>query len=406
MLDFGALKKQIDQMAVDAKTMQDDFFARIDLAVSELDRWEDTWETLATKIVRSRTSWLVANTSGPFSEVCPRPERPAQLTVIAADGSQIFPDRHEVANCFLINIGYVVLHYGSGERPVISSEPSLFYEEDDLYHEWAGKRSPVTREIVGVKRNAMELDKVVDLAAQAKEEGRTVLGLTDGTLILWMLEGKPYDFRRETLQMTLTGLEQLRELRVPIAGYISDPGSADVINGLRVGLCPEQPPDCDRCPWKAAEAQALLNLDGEAQTPEQIPCEPIAGVTDDMVYARKLKRGERSGIFRSSSKILEDYGPHRICFFYVHTGWEIGRVEIPEWVADDSELLDLVHTTVIDQAEKGRGYPVVLSESHERAVVRGADRDIFFKFLKDSFVKNNVKAEHSLKQLKKIAVTV
>jgi hypothetical protein len=341
-----------------------------------------------------------------MTEVCARPERPAQLTVIAADGSQIFPDRHEIANCFLINVGYVVLHYGSGERPIMSSEPSLFYEEDDMYHEWAGKRSPVTREIVGVKRNAMELDKVVALATQAKEEGRTVVGLTDGTLILWMLEGKPYDFRRETLQMTLTGLEQLRELRVPIAGYISDPGSADVVNGLRVGLCPEQPPDCDRCPWKAAEAQALLNLDGEAQKPAQIPCEPIAGVTDDMLYARKLTKGERSGVFRSSSKILEDYGPHRICFFYVHTGWEIGRVEIPEWVADDGELLDLVHTTIIDQAEKGRGYPVVLSESHERAVVRGADRDIFFKFLKDSFVKNNVKAENSLKQLKKMAATV
>jgi hypothetical protein len=220
------------------------------------------------------------------------------------------------------------------------------------------------------------------------------------------LEGKPYDFRRETLQTTLNGLEQLRQLRVPIAGYISDPGSADVVNGLRVGLCPEQPPDCDRCPWKAAEAQALLNLDGEEQQPEPIPCEPIAGVTDDMLYARKLKRGERSGVFRSSSKILEDYGPHRICFFYVHTGWEIGRVEIPEWVADDCELLELVHITVVDQAEKGRGYPVVLSESHERAVVRGADRDIFFKFLKDSFVKNNVKAENSLKQLKKMAATV
>lgn len=406
MLDFGALKRQIDRMAVDAKSMQDDFFARIDLALSEMDRWEEPWETLATKIARSRTSWLVARPAGPLIEACPKPDRPAKVTVIAADGSQIFPDRHEVAHCYLINIGYVVLHYGSGERPILSSEPSLFYQEDDLYQEWAGKRSPVTRDVVGLKRSAMELDKVVDLAAQAKEEGRVTVGLTDGTLILWMLEGKPYDLRHEILQATLKGFERLRELRVPIAGYISDPGSADVVNSLRVGLCPERPPDCDKCPWKAAEAQVLLNLDGKNEIPEPIPCEPIAGVTDDMLYARKLQRGERSGIFRSASKILDDYGPHRICFFYVHTGWEIGRVEIPAWVADDRELLDLVHTTVVDQAEKGRGYPVVLSESHERAVVRGPDRDIFFKFLKDSFVKNDVKAEHSLKQLKKMAASV
>ena len=349
--------------------------------------------------------WL-PQLGGPITEACPKPDRPKEITVIAADGSQIFPDRHEVANCFLINIGYVVIHYGTGERPVLNSEPTLFYDEDDLYQEWAGKRSPITREIVGVRRNAMELEKVVVLSAQAHAEGRTCVGLTDGTLILWMLEGKPYDFRRETLQTTLAGLERLRELRVPIAGYISDPGSADVLNALRVGLCPEQPPNCDKCPWKAAEAQYLLDLDGDSEPPAPIPCEPIAGVTDDMLYARKLKRGERSGVFRSASKILEDYGPHRICFFYVHTGWEIGRVEIPEWVAKDRDLLDLVHATVVDQVDKGRGYPVVLSESHERAIVRGADRDIFFKFLKDSFVKNKVKTEQSLKQLKKMAAAV
>ncbi|MCZ6634263.1 MAG: DNA double-strand break repair nuclease NurA [bacterium] len=406
MLDFGALKRQIDRMATDAKDLQNDFQQRIDLAIEEMKRWEEPWKDLTTKIARSRTSWLVAGATGPFTERCPVPERPKKLTVIAADGSQIFPDRHEIAQCFLINIGYVVLHYGTGERPVLSSEPSLYYQEEDLYQEWAGKRTPVTREMVGVRRNEMEMSKVVALSQQAKAEGRTVVGLTDGTLILWMLEGKPFDFRRTTLQATLNGLEQLREARVPIAGYISDPGSADVLNGLRVGLCPEQPPDCDRCPWKAAEMQQALDLEGGSKEPVTVPCEPIAGVTDDILFARTLKKGERSGVFQSSSKILEDYGPHRICFFYVHTGWEIGRVEIPLWVAEDRALLDLVHTTVCDQAEKGRGYPVVLSESHERAVVRGADRDIFFKFLRDSFVKNEVKAEISLKQLKKVAATV
>ena len=68
----------------------------------------------SVKIARSRTSWLVAQPGGPITETCPKPDRPKELTVIAADGSQIFPDRHEIANCFLINIGYVVIHYGSG----------------------------------------------------------------------------------------------------------------------------------------------------------------------------------------------------------------------------------------------------------------------------------------------------
>ena len=408
MLDFGALKRQIDRMASERKNLQDDFFERIDRALAEMDRWEASWEALSQKIAGSRTSWLVARPSGAFTDAHPVPERPAQLTVIASDGSQIFPDRHEVSNCYLINIGYVAIHYGTGERPVLASQPHLFYREEDLYQEWAGRRTTVTRDMVGVKRGAMELAQVAALSEQARSEGRTAVGLSDGTLILWMLEGKPFDFRRETLRSYFAAFERMRKARAPVAGYISDPGSADVVNGLRVGMCPETPPDCDRCPWKALEAQQTLDLNPAegAVEPVQVPCEPIAGVTDEILYARRLRKGERSGVFGSGSKILEDYGPHRIFFFYVNTGVEIARIEIPQWVAEDPELLDLVHTTAVDQAEKGRGYPVVLSESHERAVVRGADRDIFYKFLRDTFVQHDIKAEVSLKSLKKLAASV
>jgi hypothetical protein len=109
-------------------------------------------------------------------------------------------------------------------------------------------------------------------------------------------------------------------------------------------------------------------------------------------------------VFESVSRILNDYGPHRIAFFYVHTGSEVGRVEIPMWVAKDKELLDLVHATVVDQCRKGRGYPVVLSESHEQAVLRGADRDVFYKFLRDAFVSNHLPAGVLVKQLTKQVV--
>ena len=149
MLDFGSLKQQINEMAADRKSLQSDFGNRVDLAVSEMERWEDGWDILSNRIASSRTSWLVARPGGPFSEVYPQPERPAELTVIAADGSQIFPDRHEVASCYLINIGSVAIHYGSGERPAMANRPTLIYKEADLIQEWAGRRTTVTREMVG-----------------------------------------------------------------------------------------------------------------------------------------------------------------------------------------------------------------------------------------------------------------
>ena len=412
MLNLGAVKKQIDAMVADRKSGTNDYADRVERAVKEWARWRESPEVLADKIARAKTSWLVARPVEPAASVSELPDRPEKLTVVATDGSQIFPDRNEVATCFLINLGYVAITYGTGDRPTLDSEPMLVYNDDDLYQSWSGKKSIITRELVGHKRMAMEFAKLTELVASVSDDPPSpersggagncqttkgkrdpVVALSDGTLILWMLEGKPLEFRRSMLKAFLASMDRLQKLRAPVCGYISDPGGSDVINALRVGMCPENPTNCDRCPWMTGEEP-------------QLPCDPIEGVTDAVLFKRVLQVGERSAVFESASKILDDYGPHRIVFFYVHTGSEIGRVEIPMWVAEDRSLLDLVHATVIDQCRKGRGYPVVLSESHEQAVVKGVDRDVFYQFLRDAFVKSHLPADVSVKQLTKQVVDV
>ncbi|HIC70299.1 MAG TPA: hypothetical protein EYO90_12345, partial [Candidatus Latescibacteria bacterium] len=80
---------------------------------------------------------------------------------------------------------------------------------------------------------------------------------------------------------------------------------------------------------------------------------------------------------------------------------EIARVEVPKWVAEDPPLLDLVHAVVCDQADKGQGYPVSLSEAHEKAVVRGADRESFYHYLREAFVRHDIDARVSCKSRRK-----
>ena len=392
MQNLGAVKRQIDAMVVDRKSGSDDYADRVGRAVKEWARWRDESQLLADKVAKAKMSWLVARPIDPVTTTEGLPTRPKALTVIATDGSQIFPDRNEVATCFLVNLGYVVITYGTGERPILDSEPALFYADADLYQEWSGRKSVITREQVGHRRMAMEFTKLTELA-EAEERSQPTVAMSDGTLILWMLEGKPLAFRRSTLQAFLSAMDRLRAVRIPVCGYISDPGGSDVIKTLRVGMCPENPTHCDRCPWMSGE------------DPE-IPCDPIEGVTDAVLFKRVLQSGERSAVFESASKILDDYGIHRIVFFYVNTGSEVGRVEIPMWVAQDAEMLDLVHATVVDQCRKGQGYPVVLSESHEQAVVRGADRDVFFQLLRDAYVRSRLPASISAKQLTKQVVNV
>ena len=87
-------------------------------------------------------------------------------------------------------------------------------------------------------------------------------------------------------------------------------------------------------------------------------------------------------------------------------GNEIGRVEIPAWVAWDEQLVDVVAQTMIDQCIKGHGYPVVLAEAHEQAVVKGPDRDFFYHLLHKIGMERHVRPVLSQKVIKKRGIGI
>jgi hypothetical protein len=44
-------------------------------------------------------------------------------------------------------------------------------------------------------------------------------------------------------------------------------------------------------------------------------------------------------------------------------------------------MVDMIAAIILNQCTKGFGYPVVLAEAHEQAVVKGPDRDFFYHLL-------------------------
>lgn len=393
MLDFVSLHKLLDDMVIDQKTVHRNYREKISLAHQTLVDSAIQWKALVEKIEKSRTSWLLADDlHEPFDRCYPAPMRPEQITVVATDGSQIFPDHHELSACYLINIGTVVLHYGTAERPILTNHPQLFYTEEDTYREWNGRRVPVNTELISALRGAFEIQELSLFAKRFASDQRQVVGLTDGTLILWILEGKPIEFQKEILNFYFSSFEQLKSLCIPFFGYISHPTSADVVNVLRVALCPENPTNCDRCPYKNQQSE--------------LPCEPIAGVTDAMLFASILESGERSPTVKSQSEILKQYGDHIVYFFYLNVGSEIVRIELPKWVAQDAALLQRVHAIAYDQAQKGQGYPVSLSEAHEQAVIRSSEREQFYRLLENLYIREGLEVNLSRKVLKKRNVAI
>jgi len=325
------------------------------------------------------------------------PPPPSEFSVIAADGSHIDVDRHSPVRCYLINIGSVSLRYGKGSGAFLASEPTLYSGDDLTIADPTGysQEVPIEGPLLGIKRSVLECRKLAELAQDLNED-TPALGLLDGSLILWGLGGQdiPEFVKKAMLEDgLLVPLNLLRRMSsrrmLTVASYISLPRSTEVVNILRVALCPYKVADCDRyCSGKRSD--------------QKRGCEAMDGLRDRDLFQQLLSAGERSALFRNRSKIVrERYREHAIVFFYLNAGAEIARVELPHWATEREDLLSLVHALVFDECQRGQGYPVALSEAHEKAVVTTADREQFWHLVELALTRSDLSTQTSAKSQSK-----
>ena len=135
MLDLAKLAKQIpgmgEQMKIDAIASRE----RLALAQSLLQKSERQ----QTQLVESQKQWgdrlifTAATPVEPLNSKIDIEPPPYSHSVFATDGSQIAPSHHEIAYCYLINIGRIMLHYGQNLHPLLDTLPEVYYKPEDLY---------------------------------------------------------------------------------------------------------------------------------------------------------------------------------------------------------------------------------------------------------------------------------
>ena len=356
---------------------------------TEASVWGGRW-TFSPRLSRSlleekrqlsRATFLIPGLTGSLSGRHPSPALPASYTALAVDGSHIDVDRHLPVQCFLINIGRVRIQYGASPGAWLDSEPRLYAGDDSLHvFEPEGSRyRPLEGPLLGAMRAVEELRALASPGHGSPIRRSPTIALIDGSLILWGLAGQAHpDFVRTALleDMFLPAMEELRQLAMSrplaLASYISLPRSTEVVNVLRL--------DSSLCHYEAANC----DMHCRALRPGQRPCDGVSGVLDRELFEALLEERERSDLFASTSLILEQYGDHRVRFFYLNAGSELARVEVPRWVAEDNAMLELTHAALVDQCRKGHGYPVAISEAHEQAVVTVGDREEFRLIMEDA----------------------
>jgi len=353
-IDFQQIYERIKEIGKSASERKEVLDERRQRALNLLNEYADDLDGLRKKVDTALVQDANIRCALPLNENLdthvPTPALPVDATLIAADGSQIIPDRHAAIQFGLVNVGAIAMQLNTGSTPEVFTDSTLFFG-DELLTEFGTTLSEGT---IALRRDLAERTKLGEIA---KKYPAPIITFTDGPIELWGNKD-PSNAKsfKKSMQQYLGALSRLQEKGITTAGYVDKPGSNPVLRLLEIMQAP------------ADKLEKLREY------------HPLLGVTDSWLYGEKndslLKPGERSAVFAMQSKSKEQYkGVLALHFFYLNVGmeghpWPV-RVEIPKWVVDDSKKLDDLHAALIQQCRilGSKPYPYLLHRSHEVAVV-------------------------------------
>lgn len=353
-VNYQQALQQIRQMGEQAPWQQERLAKLREQAQGLFEKYTcelDTLEGLVDQAMAANPSLRCAAPAGEcLAFTNPDPGTKAGYTLLAADGSQINPDRHAMVEFGAINVGAIRMNPGQGQSAREFVQSRMMFH-NDLF---TASGEFMTDDLVALKRDLAERQVLAELA---RSEPAPVIALTDGPLELFR-EPKGMPEFAEDLKKYQDVLEELAELGAATAGYVDRPRGDLLVRLLELVLL---------------QQRGQLNKAGEER--------PLQGVSDEYLLRSALRPGERSAVFAIRSGSARSFrGRLALHFFYLNVGREehpyLSRVEIPRWVAESPALLNLTHACLLAQARHlgVRPYPYILHRAHEIAVISFDER--------------------------------
>jgi len=314
-----------------------------------LSSYELLWQRLAADPelqVRVQSALHDSRWLGEVTASLPISLREHPYAVCGVDGSQVFPDHHAGYSWYLINIGTCFLQYGIPTSSVVcSSEPFIYAEAIS-----ASERE------VSLMRSYHELCVARNYATCAD------IVLVDGSLFpppeVWKSSKNAAPWR--------SLLASPKDHFQRVVGYTSVPPSDTIAQLLQ----------------RAAIVAGL-------PAPEVL-------VADGVLLQRVMQPCSRSTIWFSATGMT--------AWFYLHTGFEVARIEFAKHCAEDIAYVEQIAARVVDQVIRGRGYPLCLAEAHVQAVVAESDRQFFIQQLQHHQFGDHQSGRPSYKAQRKRAI--
>jgi len=346
-VNFLELRSRIQQMGAQVEQQQQRQLALHELAGDTLRRYAEETDLLRQRV----ESALQANaklrcavpTREPLNLTTDAPSWQGAVSILAADGSQVNPSRHDAIPFGVINVGAILL------PPAAAQLPQEFTRTELLYHdEILTAQGLLTEGQVALRRDLAERHMLAELSQHCSPP---VVAITDGPLELYRepREGAAY---RDAMRQHIESLSELERMNIAAAGYVDRPLGDLFVRLLELMLIPEEEY------FKTGKKR------------------PLMGIRDEEIFRLILQPGQRSTVFAIQSPQTELFKDGlALHFFYLNVGREkkpaIARIELPRWVVQDHNQLDLLHGALLDQCRQmgSSPYPYALQRAHEIALV-------------------------------------
>lgn len=290
------------------------------------------------------------------------------VTTVAADGSQITPQREYGIPVGAVQVGWFENpHVPDGnyvkDLRFEALAPDELAVEDD-----AGSSFPNL--MVNLRRFELECETLIACMERLRDDAPRALCFFDGSLVISFAAHMRPEYRHAYVRAIRELLDASEATRVPLVGYIDTSYATDLVSMLR---------------WAARDA-------GMVEAPHISDGALLRGAmawgdrTEALECARqdRLFDRERTLFVRERTPFVrgdeaQSYY-HRVHVVYLKTtaANPPARLDVPAWLLEEG-CLDWVVDVVRAECVVGTGYPYAIETADAMAVITAQDRERFYR---------------------------
>ena len=276
------------------------------------------------------------------------------VTTLAVDGSQIPPSKDYSFRLAAIQVAWFENPHRGDARSYVKD--AYFELLAPAGQRERGEEGTEPGQDVQLRRFEAEVGKIVEHMRRWSHLDPPPVAFFDGTLAASFAASLPQQLRDRYVNAILRLLQESREHRVPVVGFVDTSHARD--------LC------------------TMLSHLGKLPRPDRI--------NDGQLLHGKMSWGDRTRAFVCArDHILRYYHfeaeagdgdfQREVAFFYLQTSGDgpPARVDLPRWVVREG-LVDYVADVVRCEVVAGTGYPYCFEAADAAAVLSVPDREMFY----------------------------